>query len=128
MNNEAAKYTGSTTFEKIDEFKAPKLEFNKKREYVELQGKTFETNDPDFKYAEIVKAIQSIKFTIDEKGGEIKSEAAIDLRTYGVAIPSEEVGTPRYFYVDDTFAIFLREAGQELPYFAGRIDDFTKFQ
>ena len=35
---------------------------------------------------------------------------------------------PRYFYVDDTFAIFLREKNKPKPYFAGRIDDITKFQ
>ena len=35
---------------------------------------------------------------------------------------------PRYFYVDDTFAIFLREKGKSKPYFAGRVNDITKFQ
>jgi len=35
---------------------------------------------------------------------------------------------PRYFYVDDTFAIFLREKGKDMPYFAGIITDITKFQ
>lgn len=35
---------------------------------------------------------------------------------------------PRYFYVDDTFAIFLKEKGKSKPYFAGRVDDITKFQ
>ena len=38
------------------------------------------------------------------------------------------IGDAPYFYVDDTFVIFLREKGQELPYFAGRVDDITKFQ
>ena len=40
----------------------------------------------------------------------------------------EEKDKPRYFYVDDTFAIFLREKGKALPYFAGRVEDITKFQ
>ena len=31
-------------------------------------------------------------------------------------------------FVDDTFAIFLKEAEKDTPYFAGRIDDITKFQ
>ena len=35
---------------------------------------------------------------------------------------------PRYFYVDDTCATFLREKGKTKPYFAGIIDDITKFQ
>lgn len=39
-----------------------------------------------------------------------------------------KVDEPGYFYVDDTFTIFLREKGQDLPYFAGRVEDITKFQ
>ena len=35
---------------------------------------------------------------------------------------------PRYFYVDNTFAIFLREKGKSKPYFAGGVEDITKFQ
>ena len=70
-----------------------------------------------------------IKFSLDEKGGEIKSEAAIDFKEDSISIGSKQKeDEPRYFYVDDTFAIFLREKGKTKPYFAGRIDDITKFQ
>ena len=129
MNNEANKYSGSKSFKNIDEFKAPNLEFNEKREYTELANKRFETTDPIYNSAEIQKAIQTIKFSLDEKGGEIKSEAAIDMVTTDTAVdkkPKED--EPRYFYVDDTFVIFLREKGKTKPYFAGRVDDITKFQ
>lgn len=129
MNKEANKYSGSKSFKNIDEFKAPNLEFNEKREYTELANKRFETADPIYNLAEIKKAIQTIKFSLDEKGGEIKSEAAIDMVTSNAVVgrkPKED--EPRYFYVDDTFAIFLREKGKTKPYFAGRIDDITKFQ
>lgn len=129
MNKEADNYTGSKNFKSIDEFKAPNLIFNEKREYTELQNKEFETDDPYYNIAEIGKAIQTIKFSLDEKGGEIKSEAAIDMKMPTTLIdtkPKEE--EPRYFYVNNTFTIFLREKGQDMPYFAGRIDDITKFQ
>lgn len=129
MNNEANKYTGSKSFKDIDEFKAPNLTFNEKREYTELANKRFETADPVYDTAEIKKAIQTIKFSLDEKGGEIKSEAAIDVKMDVASIgakPKED--EPRYFYVDNTFTIFLREKGKSKPYFAGRIDDITKFQ
>ena len=43
-------------------------------------------------------------------------------------IPKNPIEEPRYFYVDDTFAIFLREKGKTKPYFAGRVDDINKFQ
>ena len=129
MINETKKYTGSSSFKNVDEFKAPNLDVNEKREYTELEGEKFETADPVYDTAEIQKAIQTIKFSLDEKGGEIKSEAAIDLKVVATSAVSElQKDQPRYFYVDNTFAIFLREKGKSKPYFAGRIDDITKFQ
>lgn len=129
MNKESKKYTGSKNFKNVDEFKAPNLTFNEKREYTELQNKKFKTADPIYNTAKIEKAIQTIKFSLDEKGGEIKSEAAIDMIADGaIAGEKHKVDEPRYFYVDDTFTIFLREKGQDLPYFAGRVEDITKFQ
>ena len=129
MNEESNKYDGSSSFKSIDEFKAPNLTFNEKKEYEELEGKKFPTADPIYNEGEIYKAIQTIKLSLDEKGGEIKSEAAIDMKVDATAIntkPKKE--EPRYFYVDNTFALFLREKGKDKPYFAGRIDDITKFQ
>ncbi|MCL2341884.1 MAG: hypothetical protein FWC53_02260 [Firmicutes bacterium] len=117
MNNESYQYTGSKFFEDGDEFKAPNLNFNELKEYKELENKDFTIENGTI--ANITKAIQAIQFSLDEKGGEIKSEVAMG------CILSDEA--PRYFYVDNTFAIFLRESGQTLPYFAGRIENITKF-
>ena len=129
MNNEANKYKGSKTFKNVDEFKAPNLTFNEKKEYTDLEGKPFKTADPIYDTGEIVKALQTVKFSLDEKGGEIKSEAGMDVvfKATSVSEPKKE-DEPRYFYVDDTFTIFLREQGKEKPYFAGRIENITKFQ
>ena len=124
MNNKANKYTGSKSFEDIDEFKAPKLKIDILRNYEELKGKEFETVNKDI--VRINKAIQTIKFTLDENGGEIKSEAVIYAYTTSVGDFIKE--NPRYFYLDDTFAIFLKEKDKDKPYFAARIDDITKFQ
>lgn len=129
MNKESKKYTGSKNFKNVDEFKAPNLTFNEKREYTELQNKEFKTADPIYDTAKIEKAIQTIKFSLDEKGGKIKSEAAIDMTMISTSVDTKpKTDEPRYFYVDDTFTIFLREKGQSLPYFAGRVEDITKFQ
>ena len=129
MNSEANKYKGSKTFKNADEYKAPNLTFKEKKEYTDLEGKPFKTADPIYDTAEIQKAIQTIKFSLDEKGGEIKSEAAIDMKVSTTSIGSKpKEDEPRYFYVDDTFAIFLREKGKSKPYFAGRVNDITKFQ
>lgn len=125
INKKSEEYTGSKSFEDIDEFKAPKIELNEEKEYTELQNKPFFTADN--KSVIIEKAIQTIKFSLDEKGGEIKSEAATMPNAMSAALP-EGKEKPRYFYVDDAFAIFLKEWGQQLPYFAGKIEDITKFQ
>lgn len=125
MNKEAGKYEGSSSFKEVDEFKAPNLEFNIEKEYEELEGKSFATIKG---IGEIDKAIQTIKLSLDEKGGEIKSEAIIGVKDALAVAPSDKKEQPRYFYLDDTFAIFLREKGSDLPYFAGRIEDITKFQ
>ena len=127
MWDEANKYTGNEEFEDIDEFKAPNLNFNEKKSYDELVGNEFRTADGDI--GKINEALQTIKFTLDENGGEIKSEAGIDVSFDGVIFDTQkQEKKPRYFYVDDTFALFLREKGKEKPYFAGRIEDITKFQ
>ena len=128
MNNEASKYKGSKSFKEVDEFKAPKLEFNEKKDYAELANKPFKTADPVYSNGIINKAIQSIKFSLDEKGGEVKSEVAIDATLVTSVGERPKEDEPRYFYVDDTFAIFLREKGKNKPYFAGRVEDITKFQ
>lgn len=119
------EYTGSYSFNSVDELKIPKLKFNEKREYDELAEKTFYAADGD--ECVIAKAIQTIEFELDEKGGKIKSEAAIDMIKTTAFIPTD-IPTPRYFYLDDTFAIFLKEESKDVPYFAARIDDITKFQ
>ena len=126
LNEEANSYTGSVSFKAADEFKAPKMDFSVEKDYEELEHKKFEIDGGD---AEIDKAIQIIKLSLDENGGDIKSEAAIEVSTNMTAGPINSVKEEtRYFYVDDTFAIFLREKGKDKPYFAGKIEDIRKFQ
>lgn len=125
MNKKAQESTSSSYMEEEDFFKAPKLKFNVKKDYIELAGKMFTTADGDV--LEIAKALQTVQFEIDEKGGKVKSEAAIDVKD-GLAIDPGAKPKPRYFYLDDTFALFLREEGKDMPYFAARIEDITKYQ
>lgn len=58
------------------------------------------------------------------KNANIKSEAGIMLKCESAVIPSEI----RDFSLDDTFAVFLIESSKDKPYFAGKINDVTKFQ
>ena len=73
----------------------------------------------------ISKAIQSIKFELDNKGGSIKSEAAIEMRQGAMF---EEDNKIRTFYIDNEFAIFLIEKDKNVPYFAAKIADISKVQ
>ena len=68
--------------------------------------------------------MQTIQFSLDEKGGKIKSEAGMMVQNASVIM----IDKIREFSVDDTFAIFLKEEGKDTPYFAGLISDITKFQ
>lgn len=124
--NEANSYTGDRNFQDEDELKIPYLNIDVEKEYDELEGKTFYTANGEL--GEINQAIQSIKFTIDETGGEIKSEAGIDATLTSGIGTTEEVNTPRYFYLDDSFVVFLKEDTQTLPYFAARIENIQNYQ
>lgn len=118
-NNIKDKQT--TSFNSDDNFMMPKIDFNVLREYNELENRKIETIDGIYT---IEKAIQSIKFSLDEKGGKVKSEAGMDVKFEATASDKKI----RNFYVDDTFALFLKESNKDKPYFALRVDDISKFQ
>ena len=86
-----------------------------------MEAQPFEFSNGDI--YEIETALQTIKFKLDKKGGEIKSEAGMMIRE--TAIATDE---PREFLVDDTFTIFLKENSKELPYFAAKISDIASVQ
>ena len=74
----------------------------------------------------IQKAIQTIKLELDNKGGKVKSEAVIDVKDTITSVRDEP--EHRYFYYNDTFALFIKEKDKEVPYFAARVDDINKYQ
>lgn len=123
MMKKEKEYDGIKDFGELDKFKAPKLKFNKKREYSELEAKLFETADPNHPLMQIEKAIQTIQFEINEKGGKVKSEAGIAVLS-AMAVSEE----PREMYLDDTFALFLKEEEKDTPYFVAKITDISKFK
>lgn len=107
-------------FNDKDNFMMPKIDFNVLREYDELENKEIVTLDGIYT---IEKAIQSIMFSLDEKGGKVKSEAGMDVK-----YETSTIEKYRNFYVNDTFALFLKESNKDKPYFALRVDDISKFQ
>lgn len=116
--NNSKDYQDKEFITDSDHFKMPYLSLNVLKEYKELEGEQIKTKDGNT--LEIGTAIQTIKFTLDDVGGKIKSEAGMDVMKSSL--------DERYFYVDKTFAIFLKEKSKDKPYFAARVNDIRKFQ
>lgn len=117
-----SRFNGNQSFANIDTLKIPNISFNLKKEIKEIEDKEFLSSDGDIYVIE--KALQTIQFELNKKGGKIKSEAGIRVEKMSV----DSLETPREFVVDDTFTIFLKEKDKELPYFAAKISDITKVQ
>lgn len=114
-------FKGETYFGESDELKVPNIKFNEEKNYEELAKKrVMGTN------LVIEEAMQTIKFNMNNKGVELKSEAGMSFATCSLTHPDDL--TPRYFYLDDTFVLFLKEKGKHRPYMALRVNDIRKFQ
>ena len=122
LNKENA-YTVAIDLQEGEQLKVPNISINTKKEFTEIENKLFTfSNNDEYK---ISKALQTIEFDLDRKGGRITSEAGMMVQRQSVEYEPEE---KREFFLNDTFALFLIESGKDTPYFAGLIDDITKFQ
>ncbi len=122
IKDQEEKYKGPKYLNEGENVKIPNIKVKEKNELTEIENKEFYFSNGDS--YEIEKAIQTIEFELDRKGGKIKSEAGMMVKNTA-AIMQEEI---REFSIDNTFAIFLVEEGKDVPYFAGKISDITKFQ
>lgn len=114
-------FKGETYFRNADELKVPNISLNIDKKYEELAKKrVMGTN------LVIEQAMQTIKFGMNNKGVELKSEAGLSFATCSLPHPDDLI--PRYFYLDDTFVIFLKEKDKRLPYMALRVNDIRNFQ
>lgn len=116
-----SKYNGDKGLVDGDKLRVPFIEFNVKREYYEIENLILRTDDN--RRIMIENALQTVKLSLDEKGGEIKSEAALSVK-----VLSFDYHNMRKFYFDDTFALFIKEKDKKVPYFAALINDISKFQ
>ena len=119
---EHAKYDGGNSFRNNDTLKMPYISFDLKEEITEVENKPFYLSNG--KEYIIEKALQTIQFDLDEKGGRIKSEAGMMVNKATSIRPQE----PRRLNVDQPFTIFLIEEGKSLPYFAAKITDISSVQ
>lgn len=112
------KNSKSEKLNQKDTVKIPYLNIDETISYNDLTNKRIEGTDKI-----ISQAIQTIKFKMDNKGGKLKSEAAIAVMRTAL-LPSDE--KPRHFVFDKDFIIFMKEESKDKPYFAARIND-TKY-
>lgn len=113
-------YKGDKRFGNLDELRVPNISISEEKVFEELTNKrVMGTN------LVIDKALETIKFEMNNKGVELKSEAAMTIVT--TSLSPEDI-SPRLFYFDDTFVLFVKEKGKRKPYFAMRVNDITKFQ
>ena len=123
IDEDSKQYTGNKSIIKGEKVKIPDINLNVIAELEEIEQKPFLFADG--RQYVIGKALQTIKFSLDEKGGKIKSEAGMIVNKAAIV---EDVKQKRDFVVDDTFFIFLKEKDKTLPYFAAKISDISKIQ
>lgn len=105
------------SFGQTDVLKVPNLIVDKTISYDELCGKKIVGSE----YI-ISQALQTIKLKMDEKGGSLKSEAAIAIMKTSLLPPPAK---QRFFVFDKPFVLFLKENDKEKPYFAMKVDDIS---
>ena len=115
----------STERPSVASFVCPKLQIDVLTKYRELENLVFPLVTGD--EIAIDSALQTLRFTLDETGGEIKSEAAIIIKNTAFI---EEPPVPRDFRFDDSFVLFLVDGnapGEYYPYAGLLINDITEF-
>lgn len=105
------------SFKNDDKFLAPFIDIKQLISYDNFAGK--EIKGTDYK---IAKAIESVEFSLDNKGAKLKNEAMIMMETCALRPDVQQ----RYFYFDKPFVLFMKEEGHSLPYFMVKIED-TKY-
>lgn len=121
VNKESKKYKDNE-FAYDETLKIPNLNFDVRKEYSELEGKTFLNKEG--KDTTIGAAIQTIEFELDNEGGKVLSEAIMTTLN-GLVIEEE---TPRYFDFTEDFYLFVKEENKNKPYLAVKVDDISAYQ
>ena len=114
LEEKTNSYNGRTTMiREKDELKVPFIKVKAVINYDELCNKTIKNSNGAY----IKYAMQNVDFSLDNYGGNIKSEAYVDIYM------SSSLEKPRYFNFTDNFVLFLKEESKEKPYFALLVDN-----
>lgn len=104
-----------TNFTEKDILIVPEIAVDKTLSYDSLCGKKIIGSE----YI-ISQALQTIKFKMDNKGGSLKSEAALSIMKTAL-LPEDN--SPKFLLFDKPFILFLKEQGKEKPYYAMKIEN-----
>ncbi len=115
LYNYIAQNTEFDSFTEKDVLQIPDITVDETISYNDLCGKKIQGTD----YV-ISQALQTIKFKMDDKGGSLKSEAAIAVMRTALTPP---VKNPRFFLFNKRFILFLKEANKDKPYYAMTVED-----
>ena len=111
-------YTGSREFLEPDEISIPYIHADANIRYDELCDKEIKGTNGLY----ILNAIQTVQFNLNEKGGNVTSEAGLQDMYLSIS------DNPRYFKFTDRFVLFLKEKDKEKPYFAMSVDDTSMLE
>lgn len=111
IEQKSKSFDGEKSFLDGDCLKIPYIEVDTIISYDELCMKTIKGTNSMY----IEKALQNVKFSLNEKGGSLISEAAVQDATMG--------SSDRYFTFHKPFVIFMKEENKEKPYFALKFDN-----
>jgi len=100
-------------FGEKDILKVPSIDFYINHNYDELINK--DLRNKGFEDYFIRKAVQDIRFKLNEKGAQLKSEAKIIMQK---SAPAPNVEKPKNLVFDKPYLLMLREKGAKYPYFA----------
>ena len=105
-----------SNFEEDDTISINNFNLKLKASFPELEKKEIKNSS-----YYIDQTIQTINFTLDNKGGKVKSEAAMIMKNTAVL-------SGRHFNFTDNYVLFLKEENKNIPYFAMKVDNIEKFK
>lgn len=114
LEQKTKAYTGSKYMQRQqDELRIPFIDVSAIINYDTLCNKYIKNTEHSY----IKYAIQTVNFSLNNYGGNLTSEALIDMYI------SEKVENPRCLEFNDTFVLYLKESSKKTPYFALLVDN-----